>query len=228
MSATLRRAWQVLPHRTDLAGLLHIHPRGDVALLDTPLPGGEHRWSFLCLDASHTITASGPRERDVFSDIETALSTHVDSLPPGPDTPPFAGGYAGWLGYELLHLLEDIPAVPAPPRDLPPLAAVSRFDTVVAVDHLRARTWVVCTGRETGGRSARRQAADLLERRLPTIRRYACAAPDTTPAPLLERLTGDEALAKNAELEPGPALDTFRQIIGLLDDFRVWFPVIEP
>lgn len=49
---------------------------------------------------------------------------------------------------------------------------------------------------------------------------------------LLDRIvsgeTGDEALAKNAELEPGPALDTFQQIIGLLDDFRVWFPVIEP
>lgn len=29
-------------------------------------------------------------------------------------------------------------------------------------------------------------------------------------------------------LEPGPGLETFRLIIGHLDDFRLWFPVIEP
>jgi len=49
---------------------------------------------------------------------------------------------------------------------------------------------------------------------------------------LLDRITGgetrDEALAELDSLPAGPGRDAFREIIAHLDDFRLWFPVIEP
>lgn len=49
---------------------------------------------------------------------------------------------------------------------------------------------------------------------------------------LLDRIVsgenGEGVLAATQELEPGPGLENFRRIVGLLDDFRLWFPVIEP
>ncbi|MCO5314995.1 MAG: MBL fold metallo-hydrolase [Solirubrobacterales bacterium] len=49
---------------------------------------------------------------------------------------------------------------------------------------------------------------------------------------LLDRIvsgeSGEEDLADLEGLPPGPGRDSFLRIAGLLDEFRLWFPVIEP
>ncbi len=49
---------------------------------------------------------------------------------------------------------------------------------------------------------------------------------------LLNRLVSTETTLEAAleagELAPGPGLDVFRQIGSHLDDFDLWFPIIEP
>lgn len=149
MTSGLRRTWDVLPHETDVVALLSSHGAGDVALLDTPRPSAGHRWSFLCLDpVSRVVWTPARPPEDFFARIEPALESSAEDVPGGPDGPPFTGGLVGWLGYELLHLLEAVPHVPADPGNPPPTAALARFDTVIAVDHLEKRTWIVSTPRQ--------------------------------------------------------------------------------
>jgi para-aminobenzoate synthetase component I len=62
-----------------------------------------------------------------------------------PNIPPFQGGHATMLGYELCQHLERIPA--AKYTDLPtPQIALGVYDWVVSFDLLQGRAWLVSTG----------------------------------------------------------------------------------
>jgi para-aminobenzoate synthetase component I len=61
------------------------------------------------------------------------------------ELPPFQGGVAGLLGYELGRTLERIPA--ARYDDLPtPALAVGAYDVVLAFDHAEHRAWIISQG----------------------------------------------------------------------------------
>ena len=102
---------------------------------------------------------------------------------PVPGLPPFQGGLAGYLGYEVAAQLERVS--PAGPRDLElPDAFLALYDWVIAWDHEAGRAWIVSTGApldgadDTGGAEtaerARRRSAMVEERlrrdRIPTPR----------------------------------------------------------
>jgi para-aminobenzoate synthetase component 1 len=76
------------------------------------------------------------------------------------DLPPFQGGVAGVLSYELGRTLEAIPA--ARHDDLPtPALAAGLYDVVVAFDHEASGAWIVSQGfpeREPAARLARAEA----------------------------------------------------------------------
>lgn len=62
-----------------------------------------------------------------------------------PDLPPFQGGYAGLLGYELNHSLER--NIPRPPDDFGiPVLALGAYDIVLAWDHHLHRAWIISSG----------------------------------------------------------------------------------
>ncbi|MCO5316771.1 MAG: MBL fold metallo-hydrolase, partial [Solirubrobacterales bacterium] len=52
------------------------------------------------------------------------------------------------------------------------------------------------------------------------------------PRELLDRIvsgeSGEEDLADLEKLASGPGLEGFRKLVGLLDEFHIWFPIIEP
>ncbi len=66
-------------------------------------------------------------------------------LAPLPDLPPFQGGLAGWVGYELAHSLEKIP-FPRWDDGMMPDYCIGLYDWVLAFDHLREQSWIIASG----------------------------------------------------------------------------------
>lgn len=62
-----------------------------------------------------------------------------------PDLPPFQGGAAGFLGYDLNRTLERLPVPAASARRLPQ-SILHFYDVVVSYDHRESRCWIVSTG----------------------------------------------------------------------------------
>jgi para-aminobenzoate synthetase component 1 len=62
-----------------------------------------------------------------------------------PGLPPFCGGAIGYLGYELLHLLEDVPELDRDTQALPDIS-LACFDLVFATDLIEQRSFVLATG----------------------------------------------------------------------------------
>jgi para-aminobenzoate synthetase component 1 len=84
-------------------------------------------------------------------------------MAPNPDVPPFQGGVAGQLGYELGGHLETLPPPAANGPDHPNMA-LGVYDVVLALDHARERAWLISSGypetepRERARRADRRLA----------------------------------------------------------------------
>src|SRR5262249_61026473 len=116
-------------------------------------------------------------------------------LEPGAGLPPFQGGAAGLLGYDLCHHLERLPRPRFDEFAVPDLA-VAIYDWVLSFDHVAKRAWLVATGYpESETRERRRRARKRLReirRRLQRpvvgtlrvpLRQAGAAAPAVRPPP---------------------------------------------
>ena len=74
---------------------------------------------------------------------------------------PFIGGLVGYIGYEMLHFVESVPAGPLKDVDLPDLL-LAASDTVVALCHRTGEAFLSVIGRGRKASSARAGAAELL------------------------------------------------------------------
>ncbi len=95
------------------------------------------------------------RVGDPFRILETFLARHAIESREG--LPPFQGGLAGYLGYELAHQLETLPG-PARTTGYPDLR-LAAYDVVVAWDHVAEKAWIVSTGLPAAEGAARRRRA---------------------------------------------------------------------
>jgi para-aminobenzoate synthetase component 1 len=113
--------------------------------------------------------------------------------------PPFQGGAAGLLGYELGHSLERLPT-PRFDEFRTPGLAMGLYDLVLAVDHVQKKAWLISQGfPETERRARRRRAAERIEQ----FRSWLCAAHPASPAiQVTERLPADQLAPQVAV--PGP------------------------
>ncbi len=66
-----------------------------------------------------------------------------------PDLPPFQGGWAGLLSYDLSRQLERHPC-PLFDEFAAPALAVGLYDVVLAFDHIQDRAWLISQGWQTG------------------------------------------------------------------------------
>ncbi|MFC7700902.1 aminodeoxychorismate synthase component I [Bradyrhizobium sp. GCM10028915] len=133
-------------------------------------------YSYLTCDPFSTyIVADGQAscngealEGDPWEVLRTLLAKYPQEH--RPDLPPFQGGAAGFLAYDLNRTLERL-SVPTIPGQRLPQSILHFYDVVISYDHRDDRCWVVSTGwpeqdparrAERAGRRADEFAAALL------------------------------------------------------------------
>lgn len=128
------------------------------------------RYSFLAADPFDFV--EGPADGTVgLGDLARRLTRWPAATVPG--LPPFQGGAAGLLGYDLGRQFERLPR-PAYDEFQVPAMAVGLYDVVVAVDHVAGRAWVISQGFPELEPAARHRRA---KERLEEVRRWLVSPP---------------------------------------------------
>jgi para-aminobenzoate synthetase component I len=175
-----------------------------VALLENPgEPTAFGRYCYLCVDPFWVFRSKRERawagppgaERPLEGDPLAQLGALLRRFRAGGDRwqgelPPFCGGAVGYLGYELLYLIESIPDRG---RDDPAVPDVNLFwaGLVFAQDRLSGQGWILATGVAETAAEARAEA----QRRLAAGRERLAL-----PSPTRARPT--PTIAKQARLRP--------------------------
>lgn len=130
-----------------------------VALLESRGPTSpQGRYDYLCIDPFLVFRSKreacfvGPpgdlekKDGDPFAELG-ALLRKLGGPPSAwtPDLPPFVGGAVGYLGYEMLYLVEKVPDEGRDDHELPDSYFVF-YHTVIATDRLENRSWLITTG----------------------------------------------------------------------------------
>jgi para-aminobenzoate synthetase component 1 len=157
------------------------------------------RYSFITADPFDyiEIPADG---RDGLSELERRLSGL--SAPTAAGLPPFQGGAAGLLSYDLGRSLERLPS-PAIDEFQIPALAIGLYDVVVALDHAQDRAWIISQGfPEVHPPARQRRAAE----RLRQLRNWL-EQPATAPGPPRRGIIGQLTRSELAPQFPlaGPA-----------------------
>ena len=148
-----------------------------VVLLESARPGRNARWTYLTADPVAVIEApsEGP---DPFANARRLLSRlcatpikpdpTVDTRGSAPATPPpFLGGLAGFLGYDVGRRFERLPSIAEADQELPVLR-LALHDWVIAWDRREGTAWL-------GGRAVDERIA-VLDERLEQVRERALAS----------------------------------------------------
>ena len=139
------------------AALSSAAPEGRVsALLDSAGEvGGRGRYSYVVINPCRLVPAGD----DPFAALAAALGPW--QVTPDPGLPPFQGGAAGYLAYELGGYLERLPPPAAAGTGLPDMV-MALYDTVVSFDHKTRQAWIV--GVDLTGIADRAPAAARIDR----------------------------------------------------------------
>lgn len=132
-------------------------PREGALWLDSAATSIQGRYSYIAFSPFETLVYKNTEENP-WEALTKRLATY--SLPRLAELPPFQGGIAGVLGYELGGYLERLPRSPQDDLAFPDLM-VGCYDLVIAFDHLLKRCWLFSSGfpqTETTARLARAQA----------------------------------------------------------------------
>jgi len=137
-----------------------------LALLESARPGRTGRWSYLTADPVAVLDApaEGP---DPFAEAR-ALLARLDGGPagapePGVAAPPFAGGLAGYLGYDLGRRLETLPSIASVDQHLPVLR-LALYDWVITWDRRAGIAFLAVRAVDGDQAGARRRAGEVLVR----------------------------------------------------------------
>jgi para-aminobenzoate synthetase component 1 len=147
----------------------------DLILFESALQRDElGRYSFLTADPFQRFSLEKSQYgSNPFDEIRDVLSRPEFRIEKIEGLPPFQGGAAGLLSYELGGCFERMPQSPCDEFQMPALQ-VGLYDWVLAWDHNQHRAWVICHGLGATARSERRRKSVL--RRL--------AEPESVPSPL--------------------------------------------
>jgi para-aminobenzoate synthetase component 1 len=142
------------------------------AFLDSSSTRGPGRHSYFTADPFLVLESRGRRcrltgveeremEADPFALLQILLRRY--RLPQSGMLPPFAGGAAGYFGYDLGRVVEPLPAI-NPEAGSPPEMNVGFYDWTVVTDHLTGESRLVSTGLPAGTEeAARRRLAEVRE-----------------------------------------------------------------
>ncbi|MGH9360110.1 MAG: anthranilate synthase component I [Candidatus Acidiferrales bacterium] len=144
--------------------------------------GGEHvgRYTFFGVDPFQTVSCRGQRilvERcgkrteesgDIFAYLREIGRTHRAVKMSG--LPPFAGGAVGYLAYEAVRMLENLPPRVQPDVDLDD-ALFMYFTDLAAFDHVQHRLYLIANVLTEDGQGSLRAKYDDAVRRLDRMER---------------------------------------------------------
>jgi para-aminobenzoate synthetase component 1 len=117
------------------------------------------RYSFLTADPFEYLSLPADGS-DALAALEQRLKPYATPTLAG--LPPFQGGAAGLLGYELGASLERLPRAGFDEFQTPALA-IGLYDVVLAVDHVQRQAWIISQGfPETDPEARRRRATERL------------------------------------------------------------------
>jgi len=158
---------QSMPYHPPMRYLARVADRPGTLLFDSAAAAAPRsRYSYLCIDPARWLTVPGrsdgtpPEGLAVLRELQHAIAKFGHTRVPG--LPPFQGGAAGLLGYELGGHLETLPP-PAHAGARHPDLALGIFDVVLAFDHDQERAWLISSGfPETDPRARDRRAAHRL------------------------------------------------------------------
>lgn len=126
---------------------------------------GKGRYSYICYSPFSTILSKNGNTflNDQIIDLDpfTVLQQQL-LLYPCPKLnalPPFQGGAAGFLSYDLNQRLENLSKPRVDDFDCQDLA-IGLYDTVIAFDNLKLQAWIIATGYPEQGLSTRKQRAE--------------------------------------------------------------------
>lgn len=117
-------------------------------LLDSALRNPElGRYSFLMADPFAIHCLEEPPQLAGQSDPFAPISEHLRKYasPTLPELPPFQGGVAGLLSYELGRDFESLP-IPEFDWQVCPRLLLGSYDVVLAWDHVQNRAWLISQG----------------------------------------------------------------------------------
>jgi para-aminobenzoate synthetase component 1 len=143
-----------------------------LVLLESARPGRNARWTYLTADPVTVVDAPAPGV-DPFATARRLVARLDAADVAGEDAPPFLGGLAGYLAYDLGHALERLPTLAADDQGLP-LLRLALHDWVIAWDRRTGAGWL-------GGRAVDGDAARL-DRRLAEVRERLGRPRNGTPA----------------------------------------------
>jgi len=131
-----------------------------LAVFESARPGRNARWTYVTADPVAVLEApaDGP---DVFATARRVLRRLAADPVDLPEAPPFTGGLAGFLSYDLGRRLERLPSIAAVDQELP-LLRLALHDWVVAWDRRTGHAWL-------GGRAVDERVGRL-DARLAEIR----------------------------------------------------------
>lgn len=134
---------ELTPVPTVVAALRAFSCEKDVLLLDSAAVGEKlGRYSFLMANPIDSFIMDEVRLGDYPFDGLEEFSQQYSESPVLPDLPPFQGGYAGCLTYELGRCFEQFPTAPIDDQHIP-VMSVGLYAWVIAWDHLAERAWVI-------------------------------------------------------------------------------------
>ena len=155
-----------LPELAALAPMDVAERFGDLpglALLESARPGRNARWTYVTADPVAVIEA--PSEgRDPFANARRLLARLATDPVRDPAAPPFLGGLAGFLGYDLGRRFERLPSLAIADQELP-ILRLALHDWVIAWDRRDGKAWL-------GGRAVD-ERVDRLDGRLAAVRERA-------------------------------------------------------
>jgi para-aminobenzoate synthetase component 1 len=139
-----------------------------LVLFESARPGRNARWTYLSADPIAVIETPSAGD-DVFANARRLLGRLASDAIDDDAAPPFTGGLAGFLGYDLGRSLERLPSIAAADQELPTLR-LALHDWVIAWDRRDGTGWLA--GRAVDERVGR------LDDRLDAVRgRLEGAAP---------------------------------------------------
>jgi para-aminobenzoate synthetase component I len=142
-----------------------------LVLLESARPGRRSRWTFLTADPLAVVLRPSPGG-DPFAEARRMLARLDQARPEGIVVPPFLGGLAGFLGYDLGLVLEPRSVLVPNDQDLPELR-LALHDWAIAWDRRSGEAYL--GGRALDGDRSR------LDRRLAAVGERISAGLDVPP-----------------------------------------------